>query len=538
MRLFPKAAAGRPALRVAAVLCLAALSTPLEAQNQGFRLGPVYTDDFPRIGVVLDIARSESGRTREVNPSDLQVVEDGVTGGTPADLQEFRDTGRGMAIVICADVSPAREEALQAIRQALEGLVGGVSSADNVALVTFAGGERVDVPFNSRPGALHTAIGGLSARGGGAGLYRALARAQALFNETPGLPLRRRIVAITAGRNDGSRQTVDDVLRAAGSQPVPIDAIILTQHNPDPRVLQDIDRLSGSTGGNYSALASAGALRATAVHTMEWLQAAPVATFDLKRIGADGASHRVGVRWTQFEGVREASLQAPKGGATGGILGDIETTWLIAAAAAGAFVLLFLILFLVTRRSRQPQPVEPRPTPAPAPSPAPAPVRERTMVEPGRQRPDPAPSPTPDPFPVDEQSTPVEENKQEAGQQAVRRVRRGTEMRPTFHPPTAEKPTAYLLIDSGPHQGERIAIDEVNFWVGGADNNHFQIDDEAVSANHACIQYDNECLYLYDQSRNGTLINGEQVQNARRLMRVGDRLTLGRTVLVLTAAGR
>jgi pSer/pThr/pTyr-binding forkhead associated (FHA) protein len=75
--------------------------------------------------------------------------------------------------------------------------------------------------------------------------------------------------------------------------------------------------------------------------------------------------------------------------------------------------------------------------------------------------------------------------------------------------------------------------DELNtpVTIGREEGNTIQLNDERVSRFHLKIQEDQEKVVLTDlESTNGTKVNGEEIQ--LRILRFGDMITLGRSVLV------
>ena len=72
---------------------------------------------------------------------------------------------------------------------------------------------------------------------------------------------------------------------------------------------------------------------------------------------------------------------------------------------------------------------------------------------------------------------------------------------------------------------------ETPVTIGREEGNAIRLNDDRVSRFHAKIQEDHGQLVLTDlDSTNGTRVNGETVQ--LRLMRVGDRINIGRSTLV------
>jgi pSer/pThr/pTyr-binding forkhead associated (FHA) protein len=67
--------------------------------------------------------------------------------------------------------------------------------------------------------------------------------------------------------------------------------------------------------------------------------------------------------------------------------------------------------------------------------------------------------------------------------------------------------------------------------IGREEGNSVQLNDERVSRFHLKIQEDQDKLVLTDlESTNGTKVNGEDIQ--LRILRVGDMISLGRSVLL------
>lgn len=67
--------------------------------------------------------------------------------------------------------------------------------------------------------------------------------------------------------------------------------------------------------------------------------------------------------------------------------------------------------------------------------------------------------------------------------------------------------------------------------IGREEGNTIQLNDERVSRFHLKIQEDQDKVVLTDlESTNGTKVNGEEIQ--LRILRFGDMITLGRSVLV------
>jgi len=95
---------------------------------------------------------------------------------------------------------------------------------------------------------------------------------------------------------------------------------------------------------------------------------------------------------------------------------------------------------------------------------------------------------------------------------------------------SAMKRVSFQVIE-GVDKGRCFLNLETPVTIGREEGNAIRLNDDRVSRFHAKIQEDHGQLVLTDlDSTNGTRVNGETVQ--LRLMRVGDRINLGRSTLV------
>lgn len=95
---------------------------------------------------------------------------------------------------------------------------------------------------------------------------------------------------------------------------------------------------------------------------------------------------------------------------------------------------------------------------------------------------------------------------------------------------------ASLFVIKGPDQGKRFDLDEAPVSLGRTSANHIKIQDTEVSRRHAEIRPDEDGFKLCDlNSSNGTFVNNKRTDECQ--LKSGDRLQLGRTVLLFTAQG-
>ncbi len=103
-----------------------------------------------------------------------------------------------------------------------------------------------------------------------------------------------------------------------------------------------------------------------------------------------------------------------------------------------------------------------------------------------------------------------------------------------MHSAAEPKPLATLLVVLGPDQGKSLQLRPGTYRIGRDRHSHLQLRDTEVSRKHALLEVSEQGMWIEDVgSSNGTFVNGERVD--RRELRPGDRIRMGRSVLVLTA---
>jgi serine/threonine-protein kinase len=97
-----------------------------------------------------------------------------------------------------------------------------------------------------------------------------------------------------------------------------------------------------------------------------------------------------------------------------------------------------------------------------------------------------------------------------------------------------------LAVKAGPHEGAVFEFTErANFIVGRSERAHFRlpVKDKSISRIHFMIELNPPLCRLIDmESTNGTRVNGERVSTID--LKDGDRITAGRTVLLVTVDSR
>lgn len=105
-------------------------------------------------------------------------------------------------------------------------------------------------------------------------------------------------------------------------------------------------------------------------------------------------------------------------------------------------------------------------------------------------------------------------------------------------PPAAEAEAALplLRVTAGPDQGRDYRLPFAEAAVGRGEGNVVQLSDDGTSRVHCILDYHQHGFRLRDnRSTNGTLLNGERVEEAR--VEFGDRIAVGETEMVFTCEG-
>ena len=486
-----------------------------------FRVGPVYAPHFPDLEIVLE-ATPQAGSNNDLvfRPGDLILTEDGVQTKKATGVKAFRQTGQGVAVMLSLDASGSmRGKPLEAVREGLSEFVSQARPYDRVSVQTFADDARLEATWTTPPDQIRRKIESIQTRGQYTRLWDALDAALTEL-EREELPLRKRLVVISDGHDEGSAKTLAQVIAHAVRLRIPVDSIGITRS--DSEYLRNLASLSQSTQGSYRQAPDTDALKQYVSGGIQRLLDSPVAFFTASRIRADGQTHNVGVYWNTTNQTDLETIVVPRRGPAW--LPAWLPTWLpmwiegwhlVVAGLAVLGVLAFLISRRFTKRRRRagalppPLPQTPNPAAEHSPnflpgSPTPAFVEKPVRV-----------SPTPPP------------------PSAARRAK--TEFAVPFEAPATGKPVAFLRGLQGPGAGKLIAIDRPEFWIGSSANNTFCADyDPGVSGNHLCIRFEGASLKIYDnRSANNTWVNRQAVGETARLLSPGDQIQFGQSVYSL-----
>lgn len=92
-----------------------------------------------------------------------------------------------------------------------------------------------------------------------------------------------------------------------------------------------------------------------------------------------------------------------------------------------------------------------------------------------------------------------------------------------------------LFVIQGPDQGKRLELSGPRMTIGRSTSNSIQLHDSEVSRHHAELVFNENEVELVDLgSSNGSFVNSQSVE--RQVLNSGDRLQLGRTLMLFTGA--
>ena len=499
--------------------------------------GPVYTrgqeagvyPQYPDLQIQVEVPPSTSPEL--LKPEAFRVKADNGSPVTASRVQTLASTNYGIAVSVALDVSGSMKGGpLNAVRTGLGKFVNDAGPHDKIAIQTIADDSRWDANWEDSREKVRGALDGLAARGKLTRLWDALLEAAGHFEDSP---LSQRIIVISDGHDEGSLHSEEEVIAAAHQHRIVVDAIGITRSNPV--YLQGLQRLAEETGGLFREARSTTELENLVGSGIDRLKAIPVATFRMDDLPGDGAPHHFLVTW-KHEGTESAADVTAAVPRMPVPLHKNRWLWIGGGAAALLLILLLVILMARGRRRSAPVLVSPpvaapalAPAPIPPPpvrvsarplsgEPLPAPLKPRKVEMPPQEPPAPAPAPPPPPAPA--------------------KIK--TQLMARFPKPTKERPAAWLLCEEGLAAGKKFPVDEIEYWIGALDSNHLQIaDDPTVSGNHACLVFDHDVLGIYDHhSTNGTRVNGELLNETKRLLRPGDRIRVGQHTFCLQLADR
>src|SRR5262245_32182913 len=132
-------------LRLLAGVVVLTVSSASSASAEQFRLGPIYTDRPGEVSAVVEFTAPPG----PLPPSYFRLVASGQPPVTSQEIKSFQDSGQGLALIICVDVSRSMGgRPLADTKEALLSFIGKARPQDHIALVSFANTDTMVSPFD------------------------------------------------------------------------------------------------------------------------------------------------------------------------------------------------------------------------------------------------------------------------------------------------------------------------------------------------------------------------------------------------------
>lgn len=304
--------------------------------------------DPPRVRVYLDLLDAEGKPVAGVEDEHLSAS----LGEQPvqlAPLEPFAESDEGVGYVFLVDISRSLDgERFDRIRAALAEWIDQLRPKDRAAILAFGEQSRLVSDFTDDRAQLRAALDALGPTDSLTVIHRALRDALELGQRRdPGLPLRRVLVLLTDGRDEGSGLALEDVLRELRESPLPIYAIGYSRLREPLReeYLEVLRRLASNSGGAFfeaeqTRFAEAYAAIRKAIDRV-W-----VTELECRACVADGRAYRLQLDLTQGDRVLSQGIDVrllPARGEAGrngagadGTGGDAATGEVPVAGAPGA----------------------------------------------------------------------------------------------------------------------------------------------------------------------------------------------------------
>jgi hypothetical protein len=280
-------------------LALLAVSSAAGADVERVAISQAHAQ-LPAIKAYVDIVDAGGQPPAGLTPANLSAL----LGAQNAQVQKvdpFPGTGEGVAYVFLLDISKSiSRQQFTEMRDAIQTWIAGLKPDDRAAIGTFGEEYRLLLDFTNDKEKLGAALNGLEPRDMHTRLYLAISQAVELDQRIDaGLPVRRVIVLLSDGKDEGSALTADDVLVKLRASRLPIYTIGLSRlPSQKQRYLDVLRRFSDVSGGLYEEGGSQ-----TVAQLYAAIQQAILRVFVIRLAcpgcSADGRSYPLQVTYTQ-----------------------------------------------------------------------------------------------------------------------------------------------------------------------------------------------------------------------------------------------
>ena len=242
-----------------------AIQPPQAKTSKSQSLGQVAVSQVvsepPSLRAYLDIQDTGSNPMTGLTVDSINAWLDGKP-LTVDSMKPFSATQEGVAYIFLVDVSGSESRAaFEKVKQALSGFVENLGPADRAAVISFGTDVKDVISYSGDKSKLKAAIAGLKSGAEATHLNAALDEGLRLTQiSDKALPLRRCILILSDGKDEGSGLLTDDVLKRFEDYRVPIYAIGATTLPESERAqyLEVLHRFAILSGGAYFDAKTAG----------------------------------------------------------------------------------------------------------------------------------------------------------------------------------------------------------------------------------------------------------------------------------------
>lgn len=216
-----------------------------------------------------------------------------------SNIKPFRDSGEGVAYTILLDVSMTMSgipfnNAVKAVNE----LISSISDKDKISIITFGDNVSTVIDFSNNKEVLLTKIKEIAPTHNNTHFYAAINEAMALnMRRDQSIPVRRAILVITDGKDEGSGITIDDLARLHEGFSIPIYSIGFT--SIEVEYLDNLKRLSELSGGRFVRGESATDFQRIFQKTFNDIYSQYVISAIFSEGRADGDLHRILVTYSK-----------------------------------------------------------------------------------------------------------------------------------------------------------------------------------------------------------------------------------------------
>ncbi|TDT91904.1 VWA domain-containing protein [Pseudodesulfovibrio indicus] len=203
---------------------------------------------LPTLRIYAQVLDEQGEPAEPVDTDLLSVRIDGVKAET-AKVTALSQGPSGVAYTLLVDISrTVADGPLQTALGDMLAFVDALGPGDLVAVGTFGDDYTLVLPFTADKDAIREALSAIRATDGLTVFYTGLNKALEMNKvQTAELPVRRAIVAVTDGKDEGSGLTLDDILERNRQTAIPVYTVGYTRI--DQKHLFGLKRLAELTGG-------------------------------------------------------------------------------------------------------------------------------------------------------------------------------------------------------------------------------------------------------------------------------------------------